>query len=287
MRRRDARPWGAVVQAGDGTLRPLRDFPAPYRPDGLVEWGSVTKAVTAAAVGAAVAEGLVQLDDDVSRVVPRLTAARFSVGEVLEHRAGLLRMAHPLRATVQRDPYADVVGRRLDPDVVAPVLRRGEVLYSNLGYAVLGEVLDTVTGDWWAWSTSRVLDPAGVSTATLRPLPSERVLPRRRDGTVAAPWTIGAGAYAAAGGVWSTFADLTRFLAASVREPTTPRGWQRGRGADLVNGATRHSRACALRPHGSTDVVVAHGLRTGAALDRWTIELTRALVDPSDRERGG
>lgn len=273
--RSDAGVWIAGRVDGEAHLTMLRDFVAPYAPDRLVEWGSITKAVTAACVRAAVAQGLLRERDEVAHIVPRLTGAQFSIGEVLEHRSGLPRMARPIRAMFERDPYADVDDGRLDPATVTPLLRRGDFLYSNLGYAVLGEVLDEVTGDWWEWARAQVLEPAGVGSAALRPHPSECVLPRDSAGRALAPWSIGAGAYAAAGGVWSTFRDLCSFLSTAVRDPATPSGWHRAPGADVINGATRHSRACAIRVHGSHQVLVTHGLRIGSRLERRTVELAR------------
>jgi len=275
--RNDTGAWIAGKVDATGHLEMLRDHVEPYAPERLVEWGSITKAVTATAVRIAVDRGLIEDGHEVARVVPRLTGAHFSVDEVLRHRSGLPRMAHPIRAFFQRDPYADVVGRRLDPAVVTPLLRRGDLLYSNLGYAVLGEVLDEVTGDWWAWATDEVLRPAGVKTAVLHPPPRDRVLPRDRGGRALTPWSVGAGPYAAAGGVWSTFDDLCSFLSTALLTSGTPPGWQRAPGADVINGATRHSRACAIRPLDGTQVVVAHGLGLGTRLERMTVELLKEM----------
>lgn len=272
----DSGTWIAAWVDRNGVPEMVRDHVPPYSPDHLVEWGSITKAVTATAVRIAISEGLLSGDDEVARVLPRLPEAHFSVLELLEHRSGLPRMAHPIRALFRRDPYADVVGRRLDPATVVPLLPRGDHLYSNLGYAVLGEVLDATVASWWDWAVDRVLAPAGVTTATLRPSPPARVLPRDRAGRPLEPWSVGAGPYAAAGGVWSTFDDLCRFLGAAAHETTTPPGWQSAPGADVINGATRHSRACAIRPSGGSRVLVAHGLRLGARLERKSVELARA-----------
>ncbi len=109
----------------DGVPEMVRDHIPPYSPDHLVEWGSITKAVTATAVRIAITEGLFSGGDEVARLLPRLPEAHFSVLELLEHRSGLPRMAHPIRALFRRDPYADVVGRRLDPATVVPLLPRG------------------------------------------------------------------------------------------------------------------------------------------------------------------
>ncbi|QCR44667.1 hypothetical protein C1N91_15150 [Curtobacterium sp. SGAir0471] len=272
----DSGTWIAAWVDRNGVPEMVRDHVPPYSPDHLVEWGSITKAVTATAVRTAIAKGVISEHDEVLRVVPRLTEARFSVLELLEHRSGLPRMARPVRTLFQRDPYAELVERRLDPKTVVPLLRQGDRLYSNLGYAVLGEVLDEAVGSWWAWAVEHVLRPAGVTTATLEPRPAARVLPRDRSGRTLDPWPVGAGPYAAAGGVWSTFDDLCRFLGSAACESATPPGWQSVPGADVINGATRHSRACAIRRSGATRVLVTHGLRLGTRLERKTVELARA-----------
>jgi len=59
---------------------------------------------------------------------------------------------------------------------MVPVRPRGEYVYSNLGYALLGEVLDRVHGDWFEAVRQNVLEPAGIGTATIDPDPDQRVL---------------------------------------------------------------------------------------------------------------
>jgi CubicO group peptidase (beta-lactamase class C family) len=242
---------------------PLVERDSAYDDGALVEWGSITKSVTAMAVAAAIDHGLLNDDTVVRDVVHRFPRADYTVTELVDHRSGLLRL--PMRMALGRraDPYAPVVGAPLPARWTRPLGDRGRLLYSNTGYAVLGSVLDEVTGGWWGWATEHVLAPAGVRSAVLvptgRPLAVERWDARRT------PWSLGAGPFAAAGGIWSTFEDLARFGRWATRDAETPPGWTRHGGADVVDGGTRDANALMIRAVDDDAFCVVHSYGAGRA----------------------
>ncbi|KQO61246.1 serine hydrolase [Curtobacterium sp. Leaf261] len=219
--------------------------------------------------------GLLDLDTEVRSVVPRLSSARYTARDLLEHHSGLLRVPWQMLVRPARDPYRRVRDRPLPERWTRPIGDRGAFVYSNTGYAVLGEVLDTVTGSWWS-SVRDTVPGAGRSTSlTLEPGRAGRALLVGRSGVALEPWSLAEGPFASAGGAWSTFDDLTGFAQAATREEGCPPGWARDRGADLIIGATRDARAIIVRRIDDGRVAVVHSLGLGPATDAMAVELLR------------
>jgi CubicO group peptidase (beta-lactamase class C family) len=187
-------------------------FPAP----------GVTALVTATAVLRLVAAGRLSLDapaNDQLRAV-RLADGAITVRELLSHAGGV---DNPDRL------YADSVPGLAD--LMGPVIScsgpRGTAVPSNGGYAVLGQLIADVTGTPYASAVTRlVLDPLGLRDSRFPATPADITggpavtgagpgLPPVTGYTATAD-----GAFAAvparvctipaAGGLWSTGADLVR-----------------------------------------------------------------------------
>lgn len=256
----------------------LDRLPEPYRQDGLIEWGSITKAATAAAFEVAVNQGLLRDDLEVRRLLPDHDQARFTSRSLVEHTSGLPRTHAGMGAGLWRDPYRDLVGSSLSPALFAPGQSRAFV-YSNLGYALLGRILDRVAGGWWERVLSTVLHPAGVTTATLDPDLTRRVTRtgwRRRSEE---PWPIGLTDYAAAGGIWSTFEDLRKFTAWSLHDSSRRTAWRQEGDAIWVNGRTRSSGCCILATSAGDRAAVVHTVgRAPSAADRIALRILRESV---------
>jgi CubicO group peptidase (beta-lactamase class C family) len=188
---------GALVHVGTAG-----DPPVPYR-DTQYRIGSITKTLTAALVLQLRDEERLSLDDPLDRYVPGVPA---TVREVLAHLGGLER--EPSGDWWERSP-----GRPLAPPA-------GRVThgyhYSNLGYGLLGAVVEKVTGQpWWALVGKHLLEPLGMHRTTYHPSPPYA------PGYVVHPWhrTLreeprhDAGPMAPAGQLWSTVEDLARWAA--------------------------------------------------------------------------
>ena len=193
-----ARGW-ADLDRGE-LLRPGHRFPA-Y---------SITKLVTATTVLLLAADGLITLDDPANahlRTV-RLAGPTVTVRELLSHTGGV---------DSPGEAFAPSVPELVS--VTGPVLGcggpRGTFAYSNGGYAMLGQLIADVSGDTYEDAATRlVLEPLGM-TASWFPAswPDGDAVTgyRLTAGGLFEPVPRQVAAIPAAGGLWSTAADLARF----------------------------------------------------------------------------
>ncbi len=129
----------------------------------IVPWWSFTKTVLAAAALVLVRDGRAALDEPVED-------KPYTLRHLLLHRSGLVNYGG-LRA------YHEAVERNEDPWPVADLLNRLEADrlrylagegwdYSNIGYLVVGQVIETRTGDDLEGALQRlVLKPLGIESA--------------------------------------------------------------------------------------------------------------------------
>ena len=186
---------------------------------------SNTKTFVAVAVMALRDEGRLSLDDALDRHLPESTHGGVSIRQLLAHVSGM-----------QREPVGDVWDTLEFPDrtqLVTGWNAAERILpphnvhhYSNLGYAVLAEVVARVDGvDHWFDSVQRrILDPLGMTRTSLG-----RKGPNQAGRYYTPPWTdvpavepeLDTLSFSAAGGMCSTLADLARwgaFVADPVEE---------------------------------------------------------------------
>lgn len=204
---------------------------------------SVTKPVAAALVMSLVEDGLVALEEPVARFVPEFAApvtapsadpaleaqrGRVTVRQLLTHTSGLPEDLAPgtLRYRARHDlaTITDAMCRlplRTSPGA--------ELLYSNAGFAILGRLVERVTGcGFWEEARRRVLDPLGLRDTVAQPglLLANRialVTDTTHTGTELEPYN---GAYWRGlglpwGGLFGSPADLVRFAGAFL--PNGPR----------------------------------------------------------------
>lgn len=222
--RRGAPVWSGFVGTTDAA-----DPAALPGTDTQFRMGSITKTFTAVLVMQCRDEGLLGLDDRLDIHLPGTRHGDLTVRRMLAHLSGL-----------QREPVGEVwekaEGPRLDEllagleqaEAVLPPARRHH--YSNLAYALLGEVVSRLRHQPWEEALrDRVLAPLGMGSTT----------PRRRPpyakGYLTDPYAdrlheepeFPGNAFAPAAELWSTVADLGRwasFLAepdAAVLSPDT------------------------------------------------------------------
>lgn len=219
---------------------------------------SVTKPLVAIAVLTLVEQGAIQLDGPLADHLPAPidtpvgTVAEVTVRRVLGHAAGL-----PVHMQFFYDDEVDV-GR---PDPAVAIARYGHTvvppgerhLYSNLGYGLLSQAIQHVTGrPWEDVVADRVLAPLGMSTSWMGA--------EHRPGTAAARYGTDGVAYpgydvdhpgASLG--WASARDLVRLGDAVV-----------GTGSLPLQAATREAM---LRPVSTIDAGGAYGL--GWILESW------------------
>lgn len=203
---------GEVVWAGHRGERTGAGAAAPE--DVQYRLGSITKTFTAVRVHQLVAEDRLGWHERVGSVLGGLPGADPTVRELVTHTAGL--PAEPgvpwWEAAPGRD-WAELVATGLGPEpaLAAP----GQFHYSNVGFALLGEVVARRSGrSWWDGVQERVLGPLGMARTTYLPQPpaAQGYSVHPYAGTLALEPATDTGVMAAAGQAWGTAGDLARWL---------------------------------------------------------------------------
>jgi CubicO group peptidase (beta-lactamase class C family) len=187
----------------------------PLSPDSRFRIGSVTKTFTAVLAMQARDDGLLDLDDPIAKHLDVPAHGDATIRRLLSHTAGF-----------QREPYGDVWDTLISPDaatMLADLERVERVLpnnrrfhYSNLGMAVLGELIARLRGSTWAEAVSeRITGPLGLTATT--PAPPEQaavgyIVDAYSDAVHAEP-QLDRGGAAAAAQLWSTAGDMARWAA--------------------------------------------------------------------------
>jgi CubicO group peptidase (beta-lactamase class C family) len=199
----------------------------PLDPDSRFRIGSVTKTFTAVLVMQARDEGLLDLDDPIAKHLEVPAHGDATIRRLLSHTAGF-----------QREPYGDVWDTLISPDaetMLADLERVERVLpnnrrfhYSNLGMAVLGQLVARLRGGTWSDVVrERITGPLGLDATTAAPTGQSVVgylVDAYSDAARSEPQLDMGGASAAAQ-LWSTAGDLARWAAFLVSpEIIDPRG---------------------------------------------------------------
>lgn len=190
--------------------------------------GSLTKAVTAALTIALVDDGLLSLDEPITRWLDQASiqphpawAGELEPGPVtlrhlLTHYSGLPRNP-PNVLAIGRDPFGGYSDSALDVALAELVLDWPPgvyVNYSNFGFAVLGRVLEAATNEpFESLLKRRLLEPLGIQEASLeRPQAETSTTGYRSTDIDRAEDDWDLGALAPAGGLYASACALARFL---------------------------------------------------------------------------
>ncbi|MCY1141766.1 serine hydrolase [Actinoplanes sp. Pm04-4] len=203
LHRADREPW--VFTVGDSG-----NSDHPLGADTRFRIGSITKTFTAVLVMQCRDDGLLGLDDPIAKHLQVPAHGDATVRRLLSHTAGF-----------QREPYGDIWDTLRSPgddEVLAQLDRAERVLpngrryhYSNLGFAVLGQLVAKLRGGTWAeLVTERVIEPLGLRATTLQP-PAQSavgyVVDDFSDAARPEPRTD-LGGVSPAGQLWSTAGDM-------------------------------------------------------------------------------
>jgi CubicO group peptidase (beta-lactamase class C family) len=228
----------------------------PLRADHVFPAYGITMAVTAVAVLCLAAAGRLRLDAPANSCLTTIKLAddAVTIRELLTHTAGV--SGGPAELTARAVPALETV----TGPVFACTGRRGAFGYSPAGYAALGEIIAGGTGLAYADAVGRlVLRPLGMSQSRFpagwpaEPVPEPAAAagyPAVTGYGVAADETFTpldrtVCVFPAAGGLWTTAADLVRF------------------GLGWPSLLPRSLAAQALRPHAVQPVGVHVGLGWG------------------------
>ena len=199
----------------------------PVTPGTLFSVGSLTKSMVATVIVRLAEAGCLSLDDPVAAHVPELRGCGWAQGaslrDLLANRSGL-----PMRAALEFD-FAGRKGQddsalsRLAADVAACVPASTFWSYTNVGWCLLGRVIETASGTAWEEAMGRHLVGAGmretlfVTDASTRRASGHEV-------TVDGPVTVApldSRAYGPAGATAvSTVTDLLRFASSHLEDPS-------------------------------------------------------------------
>ncbi|WUV74573.1 beta-lactamase family protein [Streptomyces sp. NBC_01477] len=233
---------GAVVRDGALVWCGSRSMIEGHAPDADTQYriGSITKSFVAVQVMRLRDEGLLDLGDPLSRHLPETAArpggagqavteagqvgldaaglraaGRLTVGQLLSHTSGLASETPPpwweRTPGALRPELADLLG-------ADPVKHRAgrRYHYSNPGFALLGALVEQVRGVPWGEALrAEILDPLGMARTTLLPqAPAAGGFAVHPWADVMRPETVAdTGRMAPAGQLWSTAADLARWVA--------------------------------------------------------------------------
>jgi len=193
----------------------------PMTPETRINIGSITKAFTGVAVLRLAQDGRLDLDDPVGKYVqgfPDSVARTVTIRQLLQHRSGMgdffpspQFQADPSRVRTL-DDYMAIA--RSTPLQFAPGTAER---YSNLGYVVLGAVVQQVSGKPWHDAIAEyVYRPAGMTSSGV----FERTAKGVAQGYIGSPPDLELntatlpGMGSPAGGTYATADDLRRFALA-------------------------------------------------------------------------
>ncbi len=220
LHRADRGLWTCTVGASGNPGHPL-DADSRFR------IGSITKTFTAVLVMQARDDGLLDLDDPIGRHLDVPAHGDAAIRRLLSHTAGF-----------QREPWGDVWDTLIAPDnaaLLAELDRAERVLpnarrfhYSNLGLAVLGQMIAKLRGGTWESALrERILEPLRLTATTVEPTKDAAV------GYLVDPFSDAArpepqldlGGVGPAAQLWSTASDMARWAAfLTSPEIVDPRG---------------------------------------------------------------
>ena len=181
--------------------------------------GSITKTLTAVLVLQLVRDGEIDLDAPAATWLGDVAYAGRSVRSLLAHSSGI--RSEPVGSWWERSAgmaWEELARAHEGDEEVFPALERFH--YSNLGYALLGELVARVCGSpWWSCVQERVLRPLGMTRTTYSPQGAaargHSVHPYAR--TLTDEPATDTGAMAPAGQAWSTLRDLATYNAFLLR----------------------------------------------------------------------
>jgi CubicO group peptidase (beta-lactamase class C family) len=194
--------------------------PAKVDTHTLFAIGSTTKAMTAALVAMLVDEKKVDWDAPVTRYLPWFqmkdpaATRELMVRDLLTHRAGLGNADYLWYG--QANSTEEILKRVRLVNPAYPI--RSNFIYQNIMYAAAGAVIESASGKPWAeMMRTRIFEPLGMSDT----IPTAATLATKTN--VASPHAVVAGQVrvienasvdpvAAAGAVWSSVADMSKWV---------------------------------------------------------------------------
>jgi CubicO group peptidase (beta-lactamase class C family) len=289
-------PWAETVGIADDSGREAT-------PETQYRIGSITKTFTAAAVLLLRDEGKLNLDDPIQRHLPDVRFGELTIRRLLAHSSGLQREPPgEVWETLVFPKGDELLARLADAELVLPAGDRWH--YSNLAYALLGEIVARVAGTPFPdFVDGRLIRPLGLTRTTWQAVePAARgyyVDPYAR--TLCREPALEGDGVEAVGSLWSTPSDLCRWanrLASleamhQVQIMDDPEAWTLGHGLGLQlvrrgelvffghGGAMPGFLAMLLgrRAEGTGVALVTNASTPAAAVEEITMELAEKALE--------
>lgn len=235
--------WSRAYGWADVEARIPMTTSTPFR------MGSITKLFTATVVMQLRDAEKLRLDDPVSQHLSWFSvdagegSPAITIRQLLTHTAGLPREASfPYWTDHEFPSRAELITSLADLE--APFAPATRYKYSNLGMALLGEIVAAVSGQSYAdYVAAQVFDPLMMSDSTAAPTAEDRsklavgYMRRRGDGSRGVFEYYDTRALAPAANIVSTVEDMARFAALQFRDDS-PEAVSDG-GASAAGGASR------------------------------------------------
>ena len=197
----------------------------------LFEIGSLSKVFTATLLAELVQKEVISLDDSITKFLPDSIAANPAIQKITfkslaNHTSGLPRLPDNLASAPkfqESNPYNTYTRQELYNFLknVAPLYEPGDNYeYSNLGYALLGDLLTTITKKSYATLVKEsITAPLGLVNTVDKIDPKKQQLSKAYDvnGNEVPHWTWQT--FLAAGGLKSNITDLLRFAQYQFKMP--------------------------------------------------------------------
>lgn len=182
-------------------------------PDVQYRIGSITKTLTAVLIMQCRDDGLLALNDAVGKHLPGIAFGDLTLRQLLSHSGGM--NAEPEGDWWERNPGVsfEKLTATMDESRAAGRPDR-RYHYSNLGYALLGEIASRLRGaSWMELVTERILNPLEMRRTSYLPLApaAQGFSVHPFSGRLSEEPAHDAGAMAPAGQLWSTIEDLARY----------------------------------------------------------------------------
>ncbi|PSR06444.1 MAG: hypothetical protein BRD49_00465 [Bacteroidetes bacterium SW_10_40_5] len=203
-----------------------------YGPDSgkhsVYEIASITKVFTALLLVIFEEQGVISHDKRIGDILTNITyqypnVGDVTLGELATHTSGLPRLPSNLGFTDIKNPYADyrekdllefLSGHQLDVD------SKGKAHYSNLGYGILGYILEVVSNTSFPnLLHENIFQPVGMHNTAVNLVndpPSTSVLDGHDEKNLAVPAWQQQNITLGAGGILSSTYDMSLFLQAQM-----------------------------------------------------------------------
>lgn len=198
----------------------------------IFEIGSISKVFTGILLADAVQAGKLGLDDTLAQRLPVKfsdpATGAVTLKQLATHTSCLPRLPGNMTSGADRDPYAPYDNKALFEYLAGAKLEGKPPCassYSNLGFGILGVVLETAWGKPWAdLVREKIAVPLGMTDTAqeLSEAQRSRFAEPWSGGEKAQPWTFKA--MAGAGALRSTLADMSRFADALLAGAKGPLG---------------------------------------------------------------